>query len=174
MAGALLVAVAALGVAVVISTPSPITRVDAVGTTPGLRPPEAGPVPPPPADQAVPGDAGGTSVVAAPPRSAEGSRAGAPTGAAPPPRRAQANAADDPRTGDARSGEGDTARGGGSVATPSGSDTSAAPVEPEDPQDDVPEPAPPSTEEEAADDPPGLVTYVVDTVKSVTGRLLGG
>jgi uncharacterized iron-regulated membrane protein len=171
-AGALLVAVTALAVAVVVDTPSPLTRVDAVDTVPGVRLPAA-PDQPSVVDQAAPDEAGSQGIAAAP-ASEQGARAGAPSGPAPVPRRSGADASEDPPD-DGRSGDGGT--GGGGRAASSGSDPGTS-GESDNPSDEAPEPAPPSAEEEPADDPPGLVTqlvpYVVDTVKSVTGGLIGG
>ncbi|QYN34299.1 PepSY domain-containing protein [Pseudonocardia sp. DSM 110487] len=188
-AGALLVAVAAFGVAVVINTPSPATRVDAVNALPDRRVPEPAPLyPPPPVDQAVPdqpvpGEAVGEDVVAAPPRSIQGGRAGAQAGPAPAPPARDIDAPAD-RPGDTEpvrgeTGSSDTRRDGGSGDSRDSErpHPSEAPDEPGNPSDDVPEPAPPPAKESPDDSPGivgGLVGNVVDTVRSVTGGLLGG
>jgi hypothetical protein len=189
-AGALLVAGCVLGVAVLVNTPAPVTRVDAVRTFPGQRAPEVGeeaPLDPPPlAAEALPGGTAGTGVVAATPRPRPGVRTEAPAGPAPAPPESSAGAddPDDPPAGDGDAGSGRAGSGGGSDDS-RGTDT-PGPSETRGERADVAEPEQPSVEEEPADDePPGLVanlseatkpitSYLVDTVDSVTGGLLGG
>jgi uncharacterized iron-regulated membrane protein len=178
-AGALLVAGCVLGMAVLVNTPAPVTRVDAVRTFPGQRAPEVGEEAPPGAlplaDEAPPGDVPGTGVAAATPRPRQGVRAEAPAGPAPVPPESTAGAddPDDPAAGDGDAGSGRAGRGGGSddsrgTDSPGSSETPGEGV-------DVPEP----------EQPPGLVgtlseatkpitSNLVDTVDSVTGGLLGG
>jgi len=197
-AGALLVAASVLGAAVLVGTPAPITRVDAVGAVPDRRAPvevgEVPLVPPSPADQPEPDGAAtagtGTGAAATTPRPAPGVRAGA-TPTAP----ASSPDPDGPSTGGSRSDDSGTRDGGGSDDARSSDapgpaeNPDEAPGAPEGPGDDVPEPEPAPVEEEPADDRPGLVaelvgtlseatrpvtSYVVDTVDSVTGGLLGG
>jgi hypothetical protein len=183
-AGALLVAGSVLGVAVLVDTPSPVTRVDAVGTFPGQRTPggtapDAGAAPldlPPLAEQAVPDVAAGTGAPPTP-RPVPGVRAGAPAGPAPAPPGSGAgtDGPDDPTAGgDQRAGGGSSGshsgRGGGSDDTP-GSDNPGPsesageiPGGPEDPVGNVPEPEPPPTEAPSDDDPPGVVAGLVGTL----------
>jgi uncharacterized iron-regulated membrane protein len=199
-AGALLVAATVLGLAVAVNTPAPVMRVDAIAAPPGPRFPAPPPPDPPPlADLAVPEvEAAGA---AAPPRAAAGIRAGAPAasggarttvdapsgggsasgGRAIESRGGDAKSADpkaagpktpDPKSPDSREADpnesGGPGRAGGATATP---------APPADPVDDAAEPEPPR-EQNPPDDSPGLVGglvgTLVDTVQSVTGRLLGG
>ncbi len=183
-AGALLVAASVLGAAVLVSTPTPVTRVDAVGDPaaqrpPGVPAPEVGtpPAPPPLADQTDPDADSGAGGAAAPARPVSGIRAGAPDPPDADP--------DDRPTGAARSSAGGTESGGRAVdprADPreSGSLDSdrPSPTEaPADPVDAAPAPAPPPARNPPDESPGvvgGLVSNPVDTVRSVTGGLLGG
>ncbi|TQM38056.1 putative iron-regulated membrane protein [Pseudonocardia cypriaca] len=188
-AGALVVAVSALGVAVVLGTPSPVTRADAVEALPDRRLPEPPLLQPPP----VPDDAAGTGVVAAPPRSVRGGRDGAPAGPAAPrtagpaaqPGGPPADTGSPGTTASSDTAGSDTAvrdtggdTGGGDTGSGIRSSGAAeAPDEPEIPPDDVPEPAPPTPEAEPADEQPGLLpqlvrpvtSFLVDTLRGVTG-----
>jgi uncharacterized iron-regulated membrane protein len=199
-AGALLVAGSVLGTAVLVTAPSPVTRVDATDTyrglgAPGGTAPDAGEAPldqTPPPGLAVPAGASGTGIASPPPSRVRGA---APTGAAPTPpaptgSSARTDGPDDPPAGGRSSGS-RSGPGGGSDGSP-GSEgpgpaesTSEVPDAPEDPVSDAPEPEPPSTEDSPEDEQTGLVgglvgtlsqaaRPVVDTVKSVAGGLLGG
>lgn len=212
-AGALVVAGAVLGAAVLVNTPAPVTRVDAIALpgqrTPGDLAPEVAdvpPDPPPPVEQAVPDGAPGTGAVAPTRRPvAGGTAAGAPAPA--PPGGSAGTAPGDRPAGGGASGDGGSSTVGSSSADSStaGSGTAGSSDEagdsedpdppdgpgevPEDPVDDVPAPAPPPPAEEPVDESPGLVaelvgglteaaapvtSYLVDTVDSVAGGLLGG
>jgi uncharacterized iron-regulated membrane protein len=192
-AGALLVAGSVLGGAVLINTPAPVTRVDAAATYPGPPASDAGEAPLdllPPTTQAVPDGAG----VAPPtPRPATGVRTGTPAGPTPTPpvpppppsgNGAGADGPDDPPAGGAQRAGDRSGRGGGSDDSPRSDDPGPSAST----GGEVPaalEPEPPPAEALSDDDPPGLVAGlvgslseaakpVVDTVKSVTGGLLGG